>query len=75
MARKPISAVKVPQELPQTNEIHTVTKQVPYTAGSVKQCLEYWKAVTTDPYVLSIVNGYSIEFEKDPIITATTAEK
>lgn len=47
-------------------KLRLTDKKVPYTAGSVRHCLDYWKRITSDQYVLNIVTGSNIELDASP---------
>ena len=37
-----------------------------FKAGAISRCLKKWKSITSDPWILSIVKGYNIEFKWNP---------
>ena len=39
-----------------------------YIAGNIKNCLAQWKALTPDPWIHQVVEGYQIEFSSVPPI-------
>ena len=49
-------------------------------AGRVAHCLDNWKQITTDPWILQVVQGYQIEWSKTPFqvhpaITSVTSKE
>ncbi len=48
-------------------DVHSFKHRVDnFKAGAVSRCYNKWKTITSDPWVLSLVKGYNIEFWADP---------
>ncbi len=37
-----------------------------FSAGAIGNCLDKWKSITSDRWILNLVKGYRIEFKNDP---------
>ncbi len=37
-----------------------------FKAGAVSRCIQKWRTITSDPWLLGLIAGYKIEFREDP---------
>ena len=49
--------------------------EVSFRAGNIASHYQKWKCITSDPYVLSAVKGFDLDFENEPIGTTIIKNK